>query len=57
MHNAITRSKKVNQILPTFQKYGPSKYRKYKVDIAIPKECGPSKEQENKGGGVHGGGS
>ena len=44
MHNAITQSKKVNQTLPTFQGYDPSRYRKCKADIAIPRECGPSKE-------------
>ena len=34
------------QTLPTFQGYGPVRYRKCKTDIAIPRECGPSKEQE-----------
>ena len=46
MHNAITQSGKKNQTLPTFQGYGPARYRKCKIDIAIPKECCPSKEQE-----------
>ena len=46
MHNVITQSKKVSQTLPTFQVYGPIKYRKCKTDIAIPRECGPSEEQE-----------
>ena len=44
MHNAITKSKKIKQTLPTFQRYGPTMYRKCKTDIAIPKECGPSNE-------------
>ena len=48
MHNAITHSGKVNQTLPTFQGYGPEKYKKCKSDIAIPKEHGLSKKQENK---------
>ena len=25
---------------------GPTRYKKCKIDIAIPRECGPSKEQE-----------
>ena len=29
MHNAITRSEKVNQTLPTFQGYGPVWYKKF----------------------------
>ena len=33
MHNAITRSGKVKQTLPTFQEYGPIRYRKCKTDI------------------------
>ena len=44
MHNAITHSKKVKQTLPTFQGYGPVRYRKCKTDIAIPRERNPSKE-------------
>ena len=44
MHNATTQSKKVNQTLPTFQGYGPARYRKYKTDIVILKEHGLSKE-------------
>ena len=48
MHNAITHSGKVNQTLPTFQGYGPERYKKCKSDIAIPKERGLSKKQENK---------
>jgi len=39
MHNAITQNKKVNQTLLTFQGYGPTRYRKCKTDIAIPREC------------------
>ena len=35
--------------MPTFQGYGLARYMKYKIDINIPKECGPSKEQESKG--------
>ena len=50
MHNAITQSKKVKQTLPTFQGYGPKRYIKCKTDIAIPKECGLSKEQEKRKG-------
>ena len=46
MHNAITQSKKAKQTLPTFQGYGPTRYRKSKSKIFIPKECGPSKVQE-----------
>ena len=44
MHNAITQSKKVNQTLPMFQGYDPARYRKCKIDIAIPKERGLSME-------------
>ena len=50
MHNAITQSEKVNQTLPTFQGYGPARYRKCKTDIVIPREHGPSKKQESKRG-------
>ena len=46
MYNAITQSRKVKKTLPTFQGYGPARYRKCKTYIAIPTECGPSKEQE-----------
>ena len=46
MHNATTQSRKVNQTLSTFQGYGPARYRKCKIDIVMPRECGPSKEQE-----------
>ena len=46
MHNAITQSKEIKQILPTFQGYGPARYKKYKTYIAIPKKRGASKEQE-----------
>jgi len=35
MRNAITQSRKVKQTLPTFQEYGPTMYRKYKLDITI----------------------
>ena len=55
VHNATTQSEKVKQTLPMFQGYGPVRYKKCKIDIAIPRECGPSKEQENKKR-VHGGG-
>ena len=37
---------KVIQTLPMFQGYGLARYKKCKTDIATPKECGPSKEQE-----------
>ena len=33
MYNAITQSRKVKQALPTFQGYGPTGYRKCKIDI------------------------
>ena len=46
MHNAITQSRKVKHTLPTFQGYDLARYKKCKIDIAIPRECGPSKEQE-----------
>ena len=46
VHNAITQSRKVKQTLPMSQGYGPAKYTKCKIDIAIPKECGLCKEQE-----------
>ena len=46
MHNAITQSRKIKQTLPTFQGYGLVRYRKCKIDIAIPRECGLCKEQE-----------
>ena len=55
IHNATTQSKKVNQTLPTFQWYGPVRYRKCKTDIAIPREHDPSKEQENQKGTRRGG--
>ena len=35
---------KVIQTLPMFQGYGVARYKKCKTDIAIPEECGPSKE-------------
>ena len=54
MHNAITQNEKVNQTLPTFQGYGPVRYRKCKIDIDILREHGPSKEQENKRGYIGG---
>ena len=44
MHNATTQSEESNQTLPTFQGYGPARYRKYKTDIVILKEHGLSKE-------------
>ena len=44
MHNATTQSGKVNQTLPMFQGYSPARYKKCKTDIAIPRECCPSKE-------------
>ena len=43
MHNASTQSKKIKQTLSMFQGYGPTRYRKHKLDIAIPKERSPSK--------------
>ena len=46
MYNAITLSKKVKQTLPTFQGYGPARYRKGKIDIVMTRERGPRKEQE-----------
>ena len=54
MHNATTQSEKVKQTLPMFQGYGLVRYKKCKIDIAIPRECGPSKEQENKKGYMEG---
>ena len=39
---------KVIQTLPMFQGYGLARYGKSKIDIVIPRECGLSKEQENK---------
>ena len=53
-HNAITQSGQVNQTLPTFQRYGLARYRKCKSNIAIPRECDPSKKQENKKGYMEG---
>ena len=41
--------RKVNRTLPTFQEYRPVRYRKCKTDITIPRECGLSKEREDKG--------
>ena len=35
---------------PTFQRYVTTRYMKCKTDIAIPRECGPSKEQEKQRG-------
>ena len=46
MHNAMIQSEKINETLPTFQEYDPTRYRKCKTDITIPRERGPSKEQE-----------
>ena len=46
MHNAIVQSRKVKLTLPTFQGYGPARYKKCKTNIAIPREHGGSKEQE-----------
>jgi len=46
MYNAIMQSGKVKQILLMFQAYGLARYRKYKLDIAIPRERGRSKMQE-----------
>ena len=46
MHNATTQSGKVNQKMLVFQRYGPTRYRKCKTDIVIPREHGLSKEQE-----------
>ena len=54
MHNVITQSGKVNQTLPTFQRYGLARYRKCKSNIATPRECDPSKKQENKKGYMEG---
>ena len=48
VHHVITQSGKVNQTLPTFQRYGLARYKKCKTDIVIPKECDPSKEQEKE---------
>ena len=45
MHNAITWSKKIKEKLPTSQGYDLARYRKCKTNIALPKECGLSKEQ------------
>ena len=50
MHNAITQSWKVNQILPTFQGYGPVRYKKCKTDIAIPMELAQARCRKVKGG-------
>ena len=55
MHNAITQSEEVKQILPTFQGYGLARYMKCKTDIAIPRERGPIKEQEKLKGTRRGG--
>ena len=55
MHNAITQSGEVKQILPTFQGYGLARYMKCKTDIAIPRERGPIKEQEKLKGTRRGG--
>ena len=41
-----SHKEKVNHTLPKFLGYGLARYRKCKTDIAIPKEHGPSKEQE-----------
>ena len=46
MHNAMIQSEKINETLPTFQEYGPARYRKCKIDIAIPREHNLSKERE-----------
>ena len=45
-HNAITQSKKSKKTLPMFLGYGLIRYKKCKIDIVIPRECSPSKEQE-----------
>ena len=49
MHNVITQSGKVNQTLPTFQGYGPTKYKKCKIDIAIPMELAQARCRKVKG--------
>ena len=49
MHNPITQRRKVKQTLPTSQGYSRARYRKCKTNIAIPRECDLSKEQEDKG--------
>ena len=54
MDNAITQSRKVNHIFLAIQGYGLARYRKSKIGIVIPKECGPSKKQENKMGYMEG---
>ena len=54
MHNAITQSRKVKKTLPKFQGYGPVRYKKCKIDIAIPRKCDPSKDQELKMGYMEG---
>ena len=48
MHNGFTHSKKIKQTLPTFQGYGPTRYKKCKTYIVISRECSPSKKQEKK---------
>ena len=42
------RVAKINQTLPMFQGYGPARYKKDKLDIAVPKEHDPIKGQEKK---------
>ena len=49
MHNGFTHSKKIKQTLPTFQGYGPTRYKKCKTYIVISRECSPSKKQEKNG--------
>ena len=49
MHNVITQSGKVNQTLPTFQGYGPARYKKCKTDIAIPMELAQARCRKVKG--------
>ena len=50
MHNAITQSKKVSQTLPTFQGYGPARYKKRKTEIAMPMELAQARCRKVKGG-------
>ena len=50
----LSYSRKIKKTLPTFQVYGPTRYRKCKTDIVIPRERGRSKEQEKKWYGERG---
>ena len=49
IHNATTQREKVNQTLPTFQRYGPARYRKYKQTLSYSGNAAQAKSRKSKG--------